>query len=293
MIPTQTQKNQQGFTLIELSIVLVIIGLIVGGVLVGQDLIKTAEVRAAIAQIEKYNSAVNTFRGKYNGVPGDLEQAQATAFGLYSATAATGAPAFYGDGNGLLEGGAASGAAPAGTNIIGENAIFWRHLSEANIVDGAFGTIGTGALTAASGAYAVAVTTPSQAIPTSKLGPAGSITVYGNSGLNYYQIVPITQIATTGAPTLGTNGMTPIQAYNIDAKIDDGAPNAGTVLARSIATGATLNTATTYQGSGTASTTACAVGAAATLDQTATYNRNTTSTWGGNLPICSLRLRFN
>jgi prepilin-type N-terminal cleavage/methylation domain-containing protein len=48
-----------GFTLIELSIVLVIIGLIIGGVLVGQDLIHAAQTRAAVSQLERYNSAVN------------------------------------------------------------------------------------------------------------------------------------------------------------------------------------------------------------------------------------------
>lgn len=52
-IGTLQMKNQSGFTLIELSIVLVIIGLIVGGVLVGRDLIKAAEVRAQVSQIEK------------------------------------------------------------------------------------------------------------------------------------------------------------------------------------------------------------------------------------------------
>lgn len=57
-------KNN-GFMLIELSIALVVIGLIVGGVLVGQDLINAAAVRAQISQIEKYNTAVNTFREKY------------------------------------------------------------------------------------------------------------------------------------------------------------------------------------------------------------------------------------
>src|SRR3954463_15618522 len=75
-----------GFTLIELSIVLVIIGLIVGGILVGQDLIKAAEIRATVGQIEKYNSAVNTFRTKYNGIPGDLSGSaggNASAFGLF------------------------------------------------------------------------------------------------------------------------------------------------------------------------------------------------------------------
>jgi len=61
--------EHSGFTLIELSIVLVIIGLIVGGVLVGRDLISAASVRAQITQIEKYQQAVNAFRDKYGGVP--------------------------------------------------------------------------------------------------------------------------------------------------------------------------------------------------------------------------------
>ena len=59
---------------------LVIIGLIVGGVLVGQDLIRAAEVRATISQIEKYNTAVNTFRGKYDALPGDISNAAQYGF---------------------------------------------------------------------------------------------------------------------------------------------------------------------------------------------------------------------
>lgn len=64
-------RGRSGFTLIELSITLVIIGLIVGGVLVGRDLIKAAEIRGEVTQIEQINSAVNTFRLKYNCLPGD------------------------------------------------------------------------------------------------------------------------------------------------------------------------------------------------------------------------------
>ena len=100
-------REQQGFTLIELSIVLVIIGLIVGGILVGQDLIKAAEIRATVAQVEKYNAAVNTFRTKFNAIPGDISATQATAFGLFTETT-LGNTAGHEDGNGLVEG-AASG----------------------------------------------------------------------------------------------------------------------------------------------------------------------------------------
>src|SRR5437879_2899141 len=107
-----TRKSEQGFTLIELSIVLVIIGLIVGGVLVGQDLIKAAEIRATVAQIEKYNTAVNTFRNKYTGIPGDLLYATASSFGIddiggTGAPCATAGAANCGDGNGLIDGASA------------------------------------------------------------------------------------------------------------------------------------------------------------------------------------------
>ena len=62
---------------------LVIIGLIVGGVLVGQDLIRAAETRAQITQFEKYQSAVNTFRGKFNAIPGDMNVATAQPVRVY------------------------------------------------------------------------------------------------------------------------------------------------------------------------------------------------------------------
>ena len=54
--------RQMGFTLIELSIVLVIIGLIVGGVLLGRDLIHAAEVRSVISDVERFRTAALTFQ---------------------------------------------------------------------------------------------------------------------------------------------------------------------------------------------------------------------------------------
>src|SRR4051812_21206607 len=113
----KNNTNQHGFTLIELSIVLVIIGLIVGGVLVGQDLIKAAQIRSTVGQIEKYNSAVNTFRTKYNGMPGDLQGA--ANYGL-AATAANVATTGTGDGNGLIE--SSCSTVTAGS---GETYVFW------------------------------------------------------------------------------------------------------------------------------------------------------------------------
>ncbi len=75
---------ESAFTLIEMSIVLVIIGLIAGGILVGQDLISSAAIRAQISQIEKYNTAVNTFRNKYGYIPGDIPNPYASNAGFVS-----------------------------------------------------------------------------------------------------------------------------------------------------------------------------------------------------------------
>ena len=67
--------NKSGFTLIELSIVIVIIGLIVAGVVGGQQLVKQAQMRSVITEVNKYKMAVNTFRLEYGTYPGDLSNA--------------------------------------------------------------------------------------------------------------------------------------------------------------------------------------------------------------------------
>ena len=76
MVADPLDSTRTGFTLIELSIVLVIIGLIVGGVLAGQDLIKAAELRSIIRELEQFNTSVMTFQTKYDALPGDMRDAE-------------------------------------------------------------------------------------------------------------------------------------------------------------------------------------------------------------------------
>ncbi len=66
--------SSKGFTLVELAIVLVIIGLLVGGVIGGQELIAQATIRKNIKEIKTVELAWNTFRAKYNGLPGDIRR---------------------------------------------------------------------------------------------------------------------------------------------------------------------------------------------------------------------------
>jgi prepilin-type N-terminal cleavage/methylation domain-containing protein len=64
-------KNKSGFTLVELTIVLVIIGLLIGGTLVGQSLIDSAKINGSVRQIQQLDIAVQQFRVKYKSWPGD------------------------------------------------------------------------------------------------------------------------------------------------------------------------------------------------------------------------------
>ncbi|NHZ39610.1 prepilin-type N-terminal cleavage/methylation domain-containing protein [Massilia aquatica] len=68
-------QRQQGFTLVEIAIVLVIIGLLLGGVLKGQGLIDSAKVKNIIQQSNSLSAAVNAYQDKFRALPGDDVQA--------------------------------------------------------------------------------------------------------------------------------------------------------------------------------------------------------------------------
>lgn len=281
-------KKTAGFTLIELSIVLVIIGLIVGGVLVGQDLIRAAEVRSTIAQVEKYNTAVNTFRGKYNAVPGDLNASTASAFGF----TARGTNAGQGDGNGVLEcytGATNSGVCQGG----GETGLFWQDLSSANglnlnLIDGSFAS-------ATTVPVAVATTATANYMPAAKLGRGNFVYVYSANGINYYGMsVPGAIVVTTGAMPSSVS-MSPQQAYNIDKKTDDGFPGTGSVTAQYVNTtlswaGATITASGTITAATAQAATTCYDNGNTGAAQ-AVYSLGTAAN-GGNGANCALSYRF-
>jgi prepilin-type N-terminal cleavage/methylation domain-containing protein len=215
--------RKAGFTLIELSIVLVIIGLIIGGVLVGRDLIKAAESRAQITQMEKYSTAVRTFQVKYGYLPGDMPDPYATQFGFKP----RGLYAGEGDGNGRIEGVWADG-----TNnnqgyyqSIGETCMLWVDLSTANLIDGSFTSCNTN-----SSLVPYTIANVALYMPVAKIGGGNSVYVWSNSASqktldgNWFSIsagLPGTASAAVGIQVS--------QAYNIDKKIDDGLPQSGNV----------------------------------------------------------------
>ena len=207
--------SRSGFTLIELSIVLVIIGLIAGGVLVGQDMIKAAEIRSQVAQIEGYNQAFNAFRVKYNALPGDISQG--SRFGL---TNGSGVSRGWGDNNGLIETFVGGGVTAA---YLGEIIVAFEHLSQAGlikdgIVIGSYSPAGMG------------ITIGDTTMPAARIGRGNRLYVAPSGGLHYYILGSFSgtvngmSVAMTSA-----DAITPNEAFQIDSKIDDGTPDTGLV----------------------------------------------------------------
>ena len=231
-----SKATTSGFTLIEISIVLVIIGLIVGGILTGQDLIRAAGIRAQIAQIEKYHTAVRTFQGKYGYLPGDIPDPYAGRFGFV----ARGSYAGEGDGNGLLAGisSNSAGSDQGNKEAAGELGLFWVDLSQAGLIDGSFNTVVATSLPASDATGA----TIGNYFPSAKIGNGNYVYTWGGgssccpwtyTGINYYGISNVSLIAgsTNFGKVTSSAGLSVLQALNIDTKADDGLPQTGSIIA--------------------------------------------------------------
>jgi prepilin-type N-terminal cleavage/methylation domain-containing protein len=223
--------HKAGFTLVELAVVLVIIGLIIGGVLVGQDLINSARLQAQVKQIDKYQAAVETFRAKYSGLPGDLILDKAKQFGFIT-TSCDGSSTGNRDGNGLIDGtiGEAYGQGE------GETAFFWTDLSTAGLIESKFpgGTAPT-----CNSCPIIALSGMSQYFPATKIG-GGYVYVFEMQGANWFSIDGMAAVQACGNVTRGVS-LGVLQALNIDEKIDDGFPESGSVQAYGPITAAVLN----------------------------------------------------
>lgn len=207
-----------GFSLVELSIVLVILGLLTGGILAGQSLIRAAEVRSVVTEYQRYRSATLAFRDKYFAVPGDMTNATSfwgkdnTNCATNTGTAATPGTC-NGDGDGVID-----SAVTAGQT--GEDYQFWKQLALAGLIEGNYSGLNG---------------TPSGTVPGANV-PAGRISTSmwytsaccagGGATFTLSTYARNFRYAGTGFVSI----LKPEENWNVDVKLDDGKPARGFVV---------------------------------------------------------------
>lgn len=232
-------RKQSGFSLIELSLVIAVIGLIAGGVMVAQNLSRSSELLSVLAEYGKIKQSVDRFQTKYNYLPGDMP----TAESQWGSDAGCPATAFNtvpkrvtcnGNGDGQI------GDFQTGTNAY-EWFRAWQHLANSGLFDG-YG-IGTSSFTGVLGAAGnSAKALAGVNVPASKMTGGGWMLMYlgtysGNAMFydGAYGHALLFGFDGPGGAYLANNPtyypiMTPEEAWNLDLKIDDGRPAYGKVL---------------------------------------------------------------
>ena len=187
----------RGFTLIEIAIVLAIIGLLLFGVLKGQELITSARVRNLISQQDGVKVAFFGFQDRYRALPGDYASASTNIN-------CAGGPCLNGNGNGRIE----SGATPVNGSVEHEELLTWWHLTAAGFLNGSYAYDGD-----------------DEDTPTDQNSPKNPYSAYlqliydGN-----YGATP----PSTVKHNLKTGNQIPVEILaEVDRKIDDGNPYTG------------------------------------------------------------------
>ena len=223
------ENMNRGLSLVELSIVLVILGLLTGGILAGQSLIRASELRSVTADLSRHMTAVQTFRDKYFAIPGDMTNA--TKFwGTDTASACSTSPVAGdrvsktatcdGDGNGAI------------ASNHPETFRIWQHLANAGLIEGSYTGVDAGG--GVGGAHTAGVNCPRLRISNG----GASAFWHGNVAVNHPYLFEGNYgnsfiYGQCGAYECVGGLFKPEETWNIDTKLDDGRPGLGKVVVRS------------------------------------------------------------
>ena len=235
-------KQKTGYTIVEISTVVVIIGILIGGLGVYQRIIKTSAAMAVVNEFGQFKIAINSFYNIYNGLPGDIPNAS-TLWPSCDGTPAN----CNGNNNGVIN--------TSATLLTDEAARMWQQLFAAGLVSYKY----TGVHVAASDCIM------GTNCPASKYSPNGwSI---------YSTILYTTATASVGLYLAGyvsntaTATISNYDAVFIDSKIDDGVPKSGKVLSE------WSDDAAGNAGTGVAAGTGCVTGASNVYNFTSTAGK--------------------
>ncbi|MBI3902502.1 MAG: prepilin-type N-terminal cleavage/methylation domain-containing protein [Nitrosomonadales bacterium] len=197
------KRHNSGFTLIEIAIVLVVIGLLLGGVLKGQELISSAKVKNIATDFKNVPVFIYGYQDKFKTLPGDDASAATHLAGGTRATSSGQA-----QGNGLIEGNWNS------TTATDESYLFWQHIRLAELTAGSTDTAAAGYL------------------PLNAMG--GTLGI--QSGSAVAANVPVFADAAKTQPIKGSyvicsSGIPGKYAKQLDMQMDDGNTAGGAMLA--------------------------------------------------------------
>lgn len=203
---TLLQKNK-GFTLVEISIVMIIIGLLIGGIFGGMKLIDNANIQKTVQDIKAIESAALTFRDTYRALPGDIRTPNTRIPNCTVAPCATG-------GNGDRNIGAMWSALVGTQTTADETFTFWSHLQAADLLN--LGTKNILDLNYGEGQPEAAAIGGGFRIYRSDSWPwiGGTTTVFNNTSLSLNVLYHAAPVGTWDTPC------DPLR--QIDIKIDDG-----------------------------------------------------------------------
>jgi prepilin-type N-terminal cleavage/methylation domain-containing protein len=189
--------DSSGFSIIELTIVLMVIGILVGMTLKGQDLLERARMQALKQDIKLFQTSVVSFREKYQALPGDMRSASTRLAPRGSV------PVGNGNGNGLIE-------TPE------EQVQFWQHLALADLAKG---------ITVTASPEPVF----GETLPEARIGGGYSILFKKIYAARRHWI----RLSRTPVEDLSDVAgiLTPAQAFEVDRDLDDGSPRTGNVVA--------------------------------------------------------------
>ena len=211
------RKMQKAFTLVELAIVIVIIGLIIAGVIAGQTLVNQARLRSIVNDQNIISIAINSFRLKYDALPGDF----AMAYNYWGMDCADTQQSCNGDGNREIQ---------PSIDDAGDSEVYrsWQHLKLSGLYKGDF--TGEG-LQGAPLEGDIAVN-----IPSSRFPDVGVTLIHDNQGAVSDIAFPpnsadIGNVMIFGGERANSIAVEPRfdadEAQSIDSKIDDGNPLKG------------------------------------------------------------------
>ncbi len=197
----ERMQARAGFTLIEMSIVLVLIGLVIGGVLKGQQLIDSARLKTTVSQWEAIRAGFTAFQDRYNALPGDYDLA---------ATYITGAGVTNGNGDGVI------GTADLSMEsaYTAESSQAWEHLTYANYI---------------SGVRLDAGSTEDLSILPARMSGINLTIIHGTfgttAGTGHWLRL---QDTASGAPS--RNALSGVEALEVDTRYDDGNADSGYIV---------------------------------------------------------------